>query len=294
MKDGQKFAPLGEALKDGQKFAPLGEALREVIEGQTTVFDIARHAGIGDEPGKLTVTLGHKPIVPDRLESPARDHYFNTPAGLVAYLNKYKTKDTVVFVDAGEDLTISAVIDEKASHGFEVVRFVAERHPRMLNWTGMTSKGPLGIRTFALVVARHRGDLADPEGKGLETALAFRQVRLSQQVDAAFGGGKEATNGVMVKHKVTGQVNSEMVELPDQIDLHLPLFVGDEPRALRMDCLYGVKDTQVHVDVAFPTYDETIRKAFQAMAASVQKDLADGVLVVDGRPAYLDWLYLKT
>ena len=269
----------------------LAAQLRNAVDGQSTVFDIAREAGVGDEPGKVKVELSHLVHTPVRRESRKRSHALQSAQAVVDYVEKYGGSNTVVFIDASDHRQVTAVLDETAPLGREEVSFSADLHPRLKSWMEVALAPPMKAKAFAAFLARHRGDLLDMDGIGMGVALTFRQIRLAKEVEAQFGTGKTGTNGVMVKHKITGQAG-EVVELPDQISLTVPMFVGGYKRPLKADLLYDGSGDDVQITVVLPTLDDDIREAFQAMANLVRDQVADETLVIDGSPYTTAWDYI--
>ena len=111
----------------------LGDFLRGVEAGNENVIDIKK-AVLPDGKDAVVVCLGNRvlqpepPKAPERAESPRRAHVFHAMGGFCAYLAQYKTPQTVIFADVGEQ-TFYAVLDDRASQGFEIVTMVPQLHP---------------------------------------------------------------------------------------------------------------------------------------------------------------------
>lgn len=267
----------------------LNTLLKNIAPGEKTFLDI-----IKDADGVTTVAIEARKLLPEeprppvRAESPARCHEFFTAAALADYLKKYGGVDTVVYADPSTE-TISAVLDEKATKGFEVVTMKPQIHPLWKPWADLGRKIPL--EHFAAFVAQNRRVIIEPNGK--ELTLLLSQVRASVDVEIQRGRGKNAVNGVMVKTKIQGQEKNELVEIPDEITLEVPLYIGLGGSKIDIDIdLEATTDGEVFVVISSGTVAEARVQAFAGMVEELQTALLPGTVTL-GRPKHAAWSYLK-
>lgn len=274
--------------------------IRDMIEnlnvGEVTVFDLAK----GPE-SKLTVTLKRdlppEPRQPVRKESPARGHTFFDAAGLGAYLAKYGTADTVVFVDPSEE-EMHAVIEETATRGFETLSMIPAEHPLWIPWQKLIHDGAIEVKSFADFINEHRRDIVsvtDGEPDGRELALMFRQIKASAKIERMAGKGKNAVNGLIVTSKVQGVEKNEPIDLPDSFTIDVPLYVGLGRETFQLDLSVDVDpDAEVTVTVTAAAVEEARVRQFEAMAAIVRASVKEkGGTVVMGVPLRTEWSYLR-
>lgn len=266
----------------------LQEALTEVEIGTATAFKVADAIG-----GGKTLTLEARRLLPEeprppkRAESPPCAHTFYSADSLGAYLAKYGSEKTVVFADHSGD-TIFAVIDETAKTGFEIVAMKPGIHPLWKPWSDIAGK-TLPLKAFALFVAQNRRTIAKPDGRDL--ALLLSQVRASVTVQMEEGRGKNAVNGVMVTSKIQGKDKTELVEIPDEIALIVPLYVGTEAKDVELDLCVDATPDGVSVLVTAGTVAEAKVAAFEEMVGKVRA-AAPKALVTLGKPGHGAWAYL--
>lgn len=270
---------------------PLDEILQHVRVGEETVLDVAG----GEKDRKLTVSmrklLPEEPRAPKRAESPRRVHEFLAAESLALYLRKYGGAETVVFADPANEI-VAAVLREKAETGFEVVTMRPQVHPLWKPWADLAGRA-IALEDFAKHVSQHRRTILRPEGRDL--ALTLSQVRATVSVEIQRGRGKSATNGLLVTTEIKGQRQADVVELPDEIVLSVPLYVQTEPREVELDlCVEATSDGDVSVLVTAGTVAEARVEAFKEMVAVIQA-AADsiGAVVTFGRPKHAAWDYLK-
>lgn len=268
----------------------LEEILKDVRIGEATVLDISG----GAEARKVTVELRRllpeEPRHPTHQESPPRAHTFYAAESLAAYLERYGDETTVIYADhQGEQ--IHAVLHETALEGFEIVAMKPQIHPLWKPWADVAGRA-VELEQFARFVAENRRSIVQPEGR--ELALALSQVRATVKVEIDRGRGKSAVNGLRVETEIQGVRKAEMVELPDQITLNVPLYVGTERKTIDLDlCVEASANGKVTVLVTAGTVAEARVAAFEEMLNLLSKRLASKKVVVTlGKPAHAAWQYL--
>ncbi len=277
---------------DERKGDPLGKFIREVEKGQENALEITKKVLDGGKEN-VTIALRNRKLQPEplqppqRKESPGRAHAFQDVKGFVAYLGKYKSKDTVVFADTRE-MTVYAVLDEKAQNGFEVVTFQPAVHPLFMPWNEVVGK-VTEIRLFAEFLLRNRRVIVEPDARAL--VLTFSQIRLATKTTMNMGRGLSSINGVMVETEIQGTSDKEPVDLPEMVKIKTPLFVETSEVELELDLLMSPAGDGVAVTVSSGSMAEKKYEAFGEMLAEVAK--IEGVVISLGRPGSKPWDYLE-
>jgi len=269
----------------------LQEALTNIELGTQTAFKVTEAVGGGKT---LTVEarrlLPEEPRAPVRAESPARTHTFYAAESLAAYLERYGNEHTVIFADhQGE--TIYAVVDETSPQGFEVETMRPQIHPLWKPWADLAGR-PVELETFARFVSENRRAILKPDGRDL--AMTLSQVRATVSTTIDRGRGKSAVNAIRVETEIQGVRKAESVELPDEITLNVPLYVGTERKTFDLDlCVEASASGKVTVLVTAGTVAEARVAAFEEMLNLLHKRLdAKKVTITLGKPSHAAWAYL--
>lgn len=288
--------PSGAAPDDALKIKNL---LREAVRGHETILDIAPPT----EDGKPTqVTFSVRPLPapePELAASPARAHDFAEAEGFAAWLKRQHQAETTesraplsVLADPVAGVIYAVLDDSDATFGGrEVVTLRPVMHPRWKPWAEILGRR-LDMETFALFVAEHRRDVAGAAGRDL--ALTLSQVRASVKTTVDRGRGRKAVNGIVVTTEVTGQRGEERVELPDTINVSLPIFVATAPQTIELDLTVEAgRDGAVTALLSGGAAEEARHGAFEEMLEVVRKVVAPlGAVVTFGSPGDRPWAYL--
>jgi hypothetical protein len=276
----------------------LENLIRNVQDGRETILDLAKEAGLGDNPGKVSLELRSRrlnpeaPAKPVRLESPARAHNFTDVEGFAAYLGRYGSKNTVVFADP-ETGRFQAVIAETATEGFEIVSMEPQDHPLMRPWGELLGK-PTTIRAFVEFLMSNRRVIIAPNARDLIGMLA--QIKIAKAVTINTGIGKASLNGIMVDTIINGKASSDLLEIPDNLTIEAPMFIGTSPVTLNIDLLVDCPDKTVVVTASSADMAVARIQAIQEMVALLQAALKitqpDMVFAL-GTPAHTAWNYAK-
>jgi hypothetical protein len=267
----------------------IAEILRRVTEGQETVIDIEV-----DEHGSRTVKFGNRKLQPglpelERTESPPRAHTLHTAEAVADYVNRYGSNDTVVLLDA-TTLTGRVVLRETADKQRETLKFEPQLHPLFREWLPLIGQRT-PVSTFAEFAIGHRRQIVSPDGRTV--ALLFGQMRARKEVTISVGEGKSAINGVMVTTTIQGKPSQEFVEVPDFITVHVPLFVGGEPKDIEIDLTVGESNGTIYVLCSASGVEEAKHQAFDAMCAAIREGITHEAVIVLGAHGSGQWNYLK-
>ncbi len=310
---------------DGSNPDGIRELITQIGEG-TTILDLATEG----KDKKITVTRKKpEPQVPVRSESNPRAHVFHSVNSLIEYIKTFTTPMAIVsdasdnvVLESGEEVDnseaeeaidrarggalghgvvifvepngISAVLDERAEKGREVVRLEPATHPYWEVW-GKNMRGYLTLEAFLDLVRIHRKSIISPDPRGLVHDL--RQVRSSREVTAIQGTGRESTNGFLVKIKIRGQGEEGQetpIELPETIQLRLPIFVDEDPIDVELDLLFDVlPDEGLVVRLASADVEVAVLAALED-GVKRMRDQLPGAVVAWGRWNEWEWGYLNT
>ena len=272
----------------------LQEILENVNVGETTVFDVVKEAGTGN--GKLTVEvrklLPEEARPPKRAESPPAAHEFYAAESFAAYLTRYGDDNTVIFADPQGEQMYAVMNELEPTGGYEVVTMKPQIHPLWKPWAEIAGTS-VPLEKFAQFVAQNRRAIVIPDGK--EIALTLSQVRAVVNVTVERGRGKDAVNGLMVTTRIQGVDKKETVELPDEITLSVPLYVGTAKKDVELDlCIEADREGHVGVIVTAGTVAEAKVAAFEEMIAVVREGTkALNATITLGKPKTGAWQYLR-
>jgi hypothetical protein len=245
------------------------------------------------EDGKEQVTLDMRrtKIMPERMESPARSHVFNEVDGFLEYLDENRTKNMLIFADV-PNTVIYAVLDDKAEHGFEQVRFEALKHPEFTLLAKTLLDGEMDIMTFARNLMRNRNILAGDPEKAKQLALMMRQITVSSKITACSGVGAKSVTGIMCTTEAKAGVAEDQIDLPDSIAVKVPIYIDTAPVQFDIDLTMTAKRTgEVVVTTDNPELELRKYEVFQLIMEQVAA--INGVIVTRGKPMTKEWVYNK-
>jgi hypothetical protein len=248
--------------------------------------DVAREVLEGKD--HMTVTFRQEIAEPKRSESPKRAHVFYTTDGFCAYLKKFGSANVVILADPASGCA-RAVLNETSPCGFETVSFEPMIHPMWKPWRDHLAFGDLSVKTFAKFVAGQGHVIRSPDPKQLLMVLS--QVRLSKNVTVESGMGARSLNGVMVETSVQGKSATQMVDLPERIVVHCPMFWDTEPEDIAVDVLVDVNGDEVNVLLTSSDAESKRIQQIETMLCSLVTGLPDAV-VTFGNVEHEPWAYV--
>jgi len=270
----------------------INDLLKNIQVGKQTLVDVSKKMLDGKESIVFAVenrqVQPEQPQLPPKMESPKRAHVFHDVDGFAGYLAKYKTTDTVVLVDVSS-LEVSAVLDERADKGFEVVTFRPVIHPLFEPWNlKLANEEPETLRSFVEFLTQNRRAVISPESKSL--ILMLSQVKVSRKVTLQRGFGKHSINGLVCEMDIAGQSKSEELAIPDTIKIKTPIFLATDPVEIEIDITIDADDHQVYVKCTSSDLLQKQVELFDAMLSKVR--VIPEVVVALGCPEHQDWKYL--
>jgi len=245
------------------------------------------------ENGKeeVTLNLARKKIMPERMESPAREHVFHEVKGFLDYLTREKNPGMVIFAEV-ESSQIIAIIDEKAEKGFERIDLIPQYHPdfKLLRDTLLDTEMPIFL--FAKNLMRNRNVLDAGTEKAKQLALLMRQITVSTKIKACAGVGAKSVNGIMCTTEAKAGLDESQIDLPDSIAVKLPIYLGMDPVCFDIDLTISAqKEGLVSVQTDCPELAIRKYEVFQKIIEQVRE--IEDVLVTLGRPNTRSWQYNK-
>jgi len=283
-------------MDDEKAIGTIAEFLRDATEGRETAVEVAKKIAPDGKDKKVTVALQRRvlqpeePKAPARVESPRRAHRFADADGFTAYLSRYGAADhTVILADvAGE--TISAVLNEQAKDGFEMVCYSPSIHPTMRPWVEMAGCVS-SIESFVEFVAENRRVVVVPERTDLLMTLSH--IRASTKIVMHKGRGAACLNGVLVETEIQGKSQTDPVDLPDKIVINAPMFADDtEGRDVEFDLLLSTSSAGVTAKLYAGHLDAERTKAFQDAVGQI-KGALPGAIVGLGNVIHDEWKYIR-
>lgn len=271
----------------------VADAIKEVAENEVNVISVAKMMLKGGKEN-VQVSLEHKKVMPERMESQARCHVFHDAEGFMAFLSANKTKHTFVFADVN-GVVIYAVLDDKAKTGFETVSLRPPYHPEFSLLNDALLNKSLPIAFFAQGIMRNRKVIQDspPNWDAKSLALAMQQLTVASAIVQAIGDGKTAVNGVMTTTTVmTGSPEAkEHLDLPETIKVKVPIYLNTEAVEFDIDITVSSKSGAVFAITDAPELEVKKYEVFETMLKDVKA--LEGVTVVYGWPSRADWKYNK-
>lgn len=269
----------------------LKELLEKVRVGKPTAFSLVDDlAGDGTIQGKRLVVeiLDQRAEPPRRHESPARAHEFSDVKGFADYLLKYGNDDLVILADvAGERIT--AILDESSKQGREMVYFKALEHPFWRPWANVIGH-IITLDAFISHLRNYRGSVVEPDAR--ELLMAMSQIETRTEIKVHRGTGKKCLNGMLVKTTIQGSVREEIVELPDYLELELPIYVTRPAMRIKLDLnIQASKEGDVAVSMSCGDLVQAKFQAFSQILDEVRGLIGKGTFSF-GKCNYLDWKYL--
>ncbi len=281
-------------MKNGTE--TVNDFLNGLQEGNEHLVDVARKL-TEDEGGKvkenITFALQKRVLQPEplnppvRAESPRRAHEFYSAESFVEYLKENKTTKTVVLANVDE-CKIMAVLDEGKKDGFETIVFRPQIHPLFAPWHRLLS-GPVPVQGFALFLLQNKRTIAAPEAA--ELSMLFSQIRASQKITMHKGIGKSSINGLVCEVSIVGKVENQEVEIPDLIELFVPLYIDTPSLSVEVDVLVSASDTDVFVSCSSSDLKVKTVDAFEGMLRQVRE--IEGIVIGFGSVSTEPWDYLR-
>jgi len=262
-------------------------ATKVVAENEMSVITLLKEKGEGK------VTLERKKVMPERMESPARQHTFHDVEGFTKYITANVSENTIVFADV-DGVIIKAVLDDKAEFGKEIIMLSPPYHPAFTLLEEALLNKTLRIADFAQGVMRNRAIIQGTDQCDAQSlALSMQQLTVATAVVQAIGDGKKSTNGVMTTTSVTTGCPEadEHLELPDSIVVKVPIYLNTEPVLFAINITISTRSGDVLATTDSPELALKEYEVFEKM----MKDLRaiDKVSVVYGVPCEADWKYNK-
>lgn len=286
----------------GEQGAPvplvIDQLIRQAPVGKETAFDVAEEILPDGKGTKRTFTVINRelnpepPPAPVKFPSPKRVHNVYDIDGFAAYLKKYGTERTVVFANPALG-KMSAVLDEGAYAGFEIITFTPQIHPVFAPWNDLLKAGaPIGIKKFVDFIANNRRAIIRPVGR--ELIFLLGQVRMSRKVELQQGDRTHSVNGIMVETLIEGKTQNDFVEIPEVITIYAPIYLNTDVVEVEVDLTLGGNE-QDGVFVRLSAGDLLQKRSdlFDKMFVELKTQLGEDVTVTTGEPAHAEWKVIE-
>jgi hypothetical protein len=188
-----------------------------------------------------------------------------------------------------DNRVITAVIDESDETDREMVTLEAKFHPQFEPWRLLLDK-PTRVKGFALHCMKHRRSVIDPDGR--ELALTMSQVKASKKVEQWSGVGNGSINGIRVELAVASEKKGELVEIPENIVIELPIFLGTKPQRVTIDLTIDQVDGETIVFCTSADFEEAVQATFAEMIKQLKKASPES-LIGFGLVKHEDWRQLE-
>lgn len=266
---------------------------------EANTVEVARTLAEDGKNVKLTFVRDVTP--PVRLESPPRAHTFWAIEGFVKYLEKYGTERTVILGDP-ENGRISAVLDEQAERGFEIIQYLPKVHPLWKPWQDLLDRkwpnddevdrhGNMKIKAFGKFLVGQRSLIVAPDAG--ELIVTFSQIRQTKNVTMQSGFGIDTVNGVMVEAKLEGgKVRETPLKIPEAITVDCPMYVNRPNADIVVDLIVDAADTQLVVELRSGDAEAKRVQAIKEMLEEVSLQMP-GAVVALGSVSHKAWEYVK-
>ncbi len=257
------------------------------VDGKHSIVSFARK--VTDKKDDVTVTFKKEVQEPVRIESLARCHQFHDVEALGDYLKKYGSKNTVVLCDVN-NMKIECILDETVKNGFEVIVMAPKYHPLVIPFTQMATT--FQMKDFAAWIMRNRRLIIEPNGRDL--AMLLSQIRVSKNITIEAGAGKKSINGIILEMEIASSKKTELVELPEELRIQIPMFVGREEVMFTVDLAVDCnRDHTVIATISSPDFEIVKIKEFDDMLEELKGNLPDGCIVGLGVVDTEEWNYIN-
>jgi uncharacterized protein YfdQ (DUF2303 family) len=219
---------------------------------------------------------------PERIKSHPR---FDNAASLISYFNRFKDKDSTLLADL-DSSTVRAVLDhhqaeEGARYHDHLATFTAKHSPEWKIWTEKNGKS-MGQVEFAEFIENNAPDVAVPSATDLyEMALKFEATKA-----ASFKSAVRLQNGdtaINFQEETAGSVAGGKIEIPKEIKLLIPVYVGDEKGEVVARFRYRLNGGTLALWYDLLRIEHIKRAAFDSMIEKIANDTA--TVVLSGRPS---------
>lgn len=266
-------------------------SLEDIQRGKRSLVEIAQDA-LPDGAKALSVTIRRPVEEPVRAETPRRAHLFESVRVMAKYLETRGTVNSVALIDAATGET-SVVLDETQDKGLEVVKFKPRMHPLLVPWVKAISDSNLGVEAFiALVMANKKAIQCPPPAQLL---AVVRQLRISKSSTMECGQGCDAVNGVMVHTTIRGVAQDQVVSLPDEIRIKVPLFIEMPEQEITLDLVVaesGCPSDPITIKMSSADLEVVRLNQVQEMAESIKDAMPEGAVVGFGSVGHSPWPYI--
>ena len=238
---------------------------------------------------KVTVELLRSKVMPERMESPPRKHRFDEVAAFVEYIKVNKTDNTVIMADLKAGV-FAAVLDDKAARGFEIIRMEPQKSPAFELLEQMLNQ-EMPVRAFARYAMRSRKVLGADEEAGRQFAMLMQQITIASKVTACQGTGRKSVNGLMCTTEVKSGEGINQVELPDEIEANVPIFVKRPIVKFGIDLTIMASQDVAHIIADAPELDVVKYEEMRKMLSEISGEIGGGAKVGIGVLNYAQWQY---
>ena len=258
--------------------------LEEVGDLETNALVVTKKMLEGGKE-EVTLNLTKKKIMPERMESPPRNHICHEATTFAQLIEKNISADTIVLIDV-ENEVVSAVLNDKAEKGFEVILLKPAMDPRFKILEQTILNKSLSPKQFATAALLNRELMrAQPH-----LPMLLKQITIANNVVAHEGMGNNSVNGLTCETQVKAGRGSEEIVLPDEIEIETPIYIGTPIQNFKIQVtVLPQSATEVKIQVTSPDAELKKFQVFQDMLADI-KALKD-VLVGYGKPWYDNWKY---
>lgn len=261
------------------------------IDEYNTMDVVKKVLGDGKKEN-VTVTLGRKRIMPERMESPARAHVFHDADGFVSYVDANKTDNTLVLATV-DDSRVFAVLDDRAEEGFERIYLIPAKDPRFVLLEKSLLQQRMSIESFAIAVMRNREIIQDTDKlSARDLALAMQQITVSEKIENCSGIGATSVNGVMCTSTVKAGQAEAKIDIPDILTVKVPIYLNTEAVEFDIDITVLNQRGAVMAVVDSPQLEVRRFEVFENQILAPIKEM-DDVDVSYGYPATEVWEYNK-
>lgn len=189
---------------------------------------------------------------------------------LCAYVNRYKTGDTVVFGDR-EDSQVVGIIDYHPVNGAAWAEHrVHYTAPRSLEWETWREKNkkPMSQADFAQFIEDNVVDIRHPAGADMLEVSRNLQAKKSVQFGSAIrlaDGAQEFT----YNETIDGTSAKGKIKVAEEFTLGIPVFFGGPAYEVRARFRYRINDGKLSLwyDLYRPEHIE--KDAFEAVCAEI-------------------------
>jgi len=266
------------------------EELQRISEGHRDHISVVKEL-IKDGDPIHHLTLTRETREPVKADIGPRRHVLSKPESFTNYINRFRSKNSVVFNNA-DHLSMICILDEVDKKENEKISFVPLVPLEFKQMEQLEDQGSLSVMWFLAWFKKNRRMISEPNPK--EFILATSVVKLSTLTETVIGKGKQAKIGYLCESKIQGESNNTQIEFPEKMLVTCAPFEAGPAMNFEIDIdLEMSNEHGLKVSCNIVNKEEAVRGAYLVLVGEVVAGLDKEVLFVDGEPNHGSYVHIN-